>query len=135
MLRAPSSMAVAMSRPVPVVSASIGSLPSAPPTRTRPEAAAISMKASVPSSRQPASTGTPRGPGTVVRLLAPPSTSSDPSPPSARGTVIGLPPAVRTAAAAALANSTLEAEPRNLSKARTTVRVTGTCWHAGVPAG
>ena len=60
--RAPSTI----SSPVPVVDAATGSLPSAPPTSSRPEAAAISITAVRPSSRHAASTGAPSGPVTVV---------------------------------------------------------------------
>ena len=44
------------------------------------------MTARRPSSRQPASTGSPSGPVTVVVRLAPPRASRKPSPPSATGT-------------------------------------------------
>ena len=50
--RAPTSTAAMMSSPVPTVDAATGSLASAPPTSASPEAAAISMTAVRPSSRQ-----------------------------------------------------------------------------------
>ena len=59
-----------------------GSLPSAPPASARPLARAISITAVRPSSRHAASTGAPSGPVTTLVRLAPPSTSSSPSPPS-----------------------------------------------------
>ena len=52
MRRAPASMALAMSSPVPVVDAASGSLFSAPPSRLKPDAAAISMTA-VPPDEAP----------------------------------------------------------------------------------
>ena len=68
---------------VDAVVAAIGSLPSGPPASTSPLARAISMIAVPRCSRQPAVTGVPSGPVTVVVRLAPPSASSNPSPPSA----------------------------------------------------
>ena len=52
--RAPASSAATMSSPVPAVDAATGSLASAPPTSSSPEAAAISMTAVRPSSRHAA---------------------------------------------------------------------------------
>ena len=78
--------------------------------------------------RHSASTGWPRGPGTVVWRDAPPSASSRPSPPSDIGTSSAVQPARRAAAAAAAAASPAEAVPRNLSGATTrcgTVRARG----------
>ena len=83
---APLSMASTISSPVPAVDAATGSLPSAPPTSSSPEARAISITAVRPSRRQAASTGAPSGPVTVVVRLGPPSASRVPSPPSAIGT-------------------------------------------------
>ena len=90
--RAPCSSAAETSSPVPCVVALTGSLPSAPPTRERPEARAISITAVRPTNRHGASTGSPSGPITTVRRFGPPSTSSVPSPPSAIGTHSHVPP-------------------------------------------
>ena len=60
---APASSAASISSPVPVVLAAIGSLPSAPPASTRPDASAISITAVRPVIRQSASTGSPSGTG------------------------------------------------------------------------
>jgi hypothetical protein len=62
MRRAPASSAVAISSPVPWVVAAIGSFPSGPPTKARPDARAISMTAVRPTNRHDASTGSPSGP-------------------------------------------------------------------------
>jgi hypothetical protein len=82
--RAPAVIAASMSSPVPAVVAFIGSLPSAPPASTSPLASAISITAVPRRSCHGASTGVPSGPVTVVVRLGRPSTSSSPSPPSAR---------------------------------------------------
>ena len=50
--RAPALTAAAISSPVPAVLARIGSLPSGPPTRSSPDASAISIEAVTPSSRR-----------------------------------------------------------------------------------
>ena len=86
-----------MSSPVPAVDAATGSLPSAPPTRSSPDARAISITAVRPSSRQAASTGSPSGPVTTVVRLGPPSASRVPSPPSAIGTSSQCHPAAAAA--------------------------------------
>ena len=106
--------------PTPTVDAAIGSFPSAPPTRSRPAARAISITAVRPSRRHAASTGTPNGPVTLVVRFAPPNASSVPSPPSAIGTASQRQPAVPAARAIASATSRADADPRNLSGAATT---------------
>jgi hypothetical protein len=118
--RAPSSMAWAISSPVPTVEAATGSLPSGPPTRSRPEARDISMTALRPSRRQPASTGSPSGPVTRVVRLGPPKTSRVPSPPSATGRSAQFHPSAAAARPTAAATSAAVAVPRNLSGAATT---------------
>ena len=120
MRRAPASSAWSISSPVPAVVASSGSLPADPPAMLRPLALAISMTAVSFAKRHPASTGSPSGPVTTVVLLAPPSASSSPSPPSAIGTSSHSIPNSQQAWPIALAASCAETVPRNLSGAATT---------------
>ena len=56
---------------MPRVVAPIGSLPSAPPARGRPDAAADSTTATPSASHHRATTGVPRGPVTAVSCHAP----------------------------------------------------------------
>ncbi len=113
------------------------SLPSAPPTRVSPLARAISMTAVFFESRQPASTGSPSGPVTIVVRFAPPSASSRPSPPSAIGTSTQSTPSSQQAWPIAAATSAARlAVPLNLSSAATTRRIgrrTGTASTLLVP--
>ena len=118
--RAPCSTAWCINSPTPVVVASSGRFPSGPPASTRPAAWAISMTAVSPESRQPADTGSPRGPVTSLVRSEPPRTSSSPSPPSAIGTSTVVPPCPATAWATAEATWAAVAVPRNLSSAATT---------------
>ena len=116
----PASSAAAISSPVPWVAAAIGSLPSGPPTRSSPEARAISITATPRDSRHSASTGSPSGPVTTVERFGPPSASSVPSPPSASGTSVQSPPRSAPRAPPPPATSAAVAVPRNLSGAATT---------------
>ncbi len=121
---APASRAAAISSPVPRVDARRGSLRSGPPSRSRPDARAISTTA-VPSAciRHSASTSWPRGPWTVVWRGDPPSASNVPSPPSATGTWSQAHPARSAAWAIAAATWAAVAVPRNLSGAATSLGV------------
>ena len=72
------------SSPTPSVDAAIGSLPSAPPARSSPLARALSITA-IHREAPLALDRSPNGPVTFDVRLAPPNTSSVPSPPSASG--------------------------------------------------
>ena len=125
---APASSAASISSPVPVVLAAIGSLPSAPPASTRPDASAISITAVRPVIRQSASTGSPSGPVTIVCRVGPPNASSHPSPPSETGAGSHSWPSRSAAAAIVSATSRAVAVPLNLSTAastRTSAQATG----------
>ncbi len=119
-VRAPCSIALAISSPVPRVVAASGSLPSAPPARASPLARAISITAVRRSIRHPASTGLPSGPVTTVVRLPPPNTSSSPSPPSDIGTSSQSRLSSQHAAPIAAVASTAVRVPRNLSTAAST---------------
>ena len=122
---APADTAASISSPTPAVPAATGSLSSAPPASTRPAACDISMIAVWPdspgrpasnvSSRQDATTGSPRGPVTVELRFGPPSTSRSPSPPSDIGSSVADQAARRAPAAMAPATAVALAVPLNLS--------------------